>query len=209
MDLRTTNFPIVILAVFWSGLIAVVLSQTIVRRREEQQRSHPWHSTPPTTAGVEGIECPDDVGTLDVDATVSHSVQISRREQLYNRAKREMKRAETRSRHKTRSSKRERALPAPAHMSSQRRRNRRYKRGQPVHCLGQISNSNPCIDLPQSLMFHYPYGRKPSWPPLYYTRFGRPSQPSWKLIDTEVTDLLLGRLKARLRQRTKSARGRK
>lgn len=42
----------------------------------------------------------------------------------------------------------------------------------------------------ESLM-HYPYGQKPKWPASYHTRAGRPSRPTWKLIDGWMTNVML------------------
>ena len=37
----------------------------------------------------------------------------------------------------------------------------------------------------------YPYGQRPKWPASCHTRSGRPSRPTWKLIDGWMTNVIL------------------
>ena len=56
----------------------------------------------------------------------------------------------------------------------------------------RFSKYRPCNSI-QDIggLSSYPYGNKPEWPVSYNTRVGRPSRPTWKLVDSRITDMML------------------
>lgn len=214
MYFKSDNLPLVAVAVYWSSLAVVMLSQALVCICEERdrrgQRATPFQR--PDT-GVSRAGTTTDKGA----SSTIRPTKIPKRPEI-DCFRREKRLNESRKR----KSQRLQGICMDTNRWEVEKLVSKRKIGRTVFYKvkwqGRPESSNswerkdrigrkfvaefetkPTRDLYiRAIPLPYPYGRKPYWPPQYHTNFGRPIRPPWKVVDTQITELVLNSLRTRL-----------
>jgi len=164
----------------------VALSRTISFCREEKQRPQ-WQTNP--SIGI--VETPDYGGSTDPESITSVPVQRPRIDRFHSDDEKKRQSGGTKRRKKSLGKPNIGELGSGC-ITRRRRQSSRANGNQNIHFRSSDDDTESRTGLLRWSTLPYPYGRKPSWPPRYYTIAGRPSHPSWKVIDSQITELILG-----------------
>lgn len=209
MNSRCDNFPVVVVAMYWSTLAFSLLGHALGRRWQEQKVTLSQERAPqePETHAEEDpvVDQEDTAMASNADWSQQRTTAISdeasglqqkrvaksyfmTHSQNNNSTNPDIERIVAKRRVGSVDFFKVKYLNCPESCNAWVRKPKITRR-----VLSQFETKVDKQSNALALSMPYPYGSKPDWPPIYHTRFGRPVRPSWKVIDGFLTEGLLQR----------------